>query len=365
MSYELFMQKAIDLAKNGLGKVSPNPLVGAVIVKDGKIISEGWHSRYGEAHAEIEAINNAIGADLSGAEIYINLEPCSHFGKTPPCVDEIIKNKFGKVIIAMEDPNPLVSGSGVKKLHENGIEVVTGIMEKEARHLNRFFIKHITEGMPYVILKVGQTIDGAIATAKGQSKWITSEESRKKVHQMRSEIDCVLIGKNTACSDNPSLTVREVNGRNPKRVILDTNLSILLDLKLLKQADRKNTIVCCSETAFKSRKANNLRVTGVKVLPIPKSKDGHLDLNSVLEELSTKMNFNSIMVEGGSNVFSAFIKENLVDELRVFIAPKIMGKAINTFNGMNINYLSEIIEMQLESVQQCGPDIDCTFARKS
>ncbi len=350
------MQRAIELAKLGGNYVHPNPRVGAVIVKNDEIVAEGYHRYFGGMHAEIEAINNAKGIDLEGATLVVNLEPCTHFGKTPPCVDAIIEKKFSKVIIATKDPNPLVAGKGIEKLKSAGIEVEIGIMEKEAQWLNRFFFKNIIENKPYVILKVAQSLDGSIATKNYESQWITNEQSRKYGYLLRREVDAIIVGKTTAQRDNPSLTLHELEGKTPWRVILDTNLSLPLELKVFVDDVRVNTIVAVDENMPSTRKMENLKIGGVKILPAL-AKDNLIDLEDLLYKLKEEFQVSAILVEGGAGVFSNFIKEGLWDEIHFFIAPKIIPGGKNAFADHFVNSLSEAVQLRPLLVEPLENDI--------
>jgi diaminohydroxyphosphoribosylaminopyrimidine deaminase/5-amino-6-(5-phosphoribosylamino)uracil reductase len=357
MTNDELMKRALRLALKGTGKVNPNPRVGAVIVKNDLIVAEGYHKEFGGPHAEINAIRNAKNVDLEGSTIVINLEPCSHQGKTPPCVDAIIEKKFAKVVIGSFDPNPLVAGTGINKLISNGIEVVTGVREDECNWINRHFFKYILTGLPYVTLKVGQSINGAIATSKGESKWITGEQSRKRVHALRAENDAVLIGKRTASVDNPQLNVREVPGRSPKRIILDTNLSLPLGINTFKDALRNNTFVICKPSVANSRKADTLTVAGISIIPIDTDTSGKIDLVQALDVLAKKFVVSSLMVEGGASIFSSFLNQGLVDELHVFIAPIIIGGGINAFGAVNLLSLGEAPRFKAKAVSKSGEDL--------
>jgi len=351
------MARAIELARKGTGFVSPNPRVGAVILKDGKIISEGFHKRFGGPHAEVEAIKNAKEINLEGATIVVNLEPCSHFGKTPPCCDLIIEKKFAKVVIGMKDPNTLVAGKGIKKLKNAGIEVVTGVLENEAKWLNRSFIKYITTGMSYVVLKVAQSLDGKIALSNGESKWITSEASRMEGHKLRAEFDAILVGRNTIEKDNPLLTVRNVSGRNPYRIVLDTNLSLPIKRNVFKDEHRNKTIVCCSEKSAQSQIAKKLIKSGIKTLPVKTDKTRRIDLKDCLKKISEQIQIASILVEGGAEIHSSFIRQNLVDELHIFIAPKILGKGISAFDGFELKKLKDARRFEIKEIKRVGEDL--------
>lgn len=360
---EELMIRAINLAKKGAGLVSPNPLVGALIVKNGEVISEGWHKKFGSSHAEVEAIRNAGNVDLSGATMIVNLEPCSHFGKTPPCAPLLVEKGFSKVVIGMLDPNPLVAGKGVEILTNAGIEVEINVLEKDCHWLNRFYLKYMTKGIPYVIAKAGLSIDGQISTYSGNSKWITCEESRRRVHQMRSELDAVLVGENTAQKDNPKLNVRNIVGRNPKRVLLDSNLSTLLELEMFKDEDRKNTIVFCSDKAAKLRKADNLRLAGVSVIPVEMEDDKYVNLEIVLKSLKEMFSINSLLVEGGSKIYSSFLKKNLIDELKLYYAPITIGNGLRVFEGINSYYVKDAPKFKFVDFGWSGEDIEITAVR--
>lgn len=327
---EHYMQRCFKLALKGAGSVSPNPLVGCVIVKNGKIISEGWHKKYGGFHAERDAITKALkkGVNLKGAALYVNLEPCVHYGKTPPCSDLIIENKISEVVIGSKDPYKKVSGKGIRKLKKAGIKVKTGILEPDAIELNKFFIKYVTTGLPYITLKAAQTIDGKIADDKYRSKWISSATSRKTVHKLRAVYDAVLVGTNTLIYDDPKLNVRGVKGRDPFRIIIDKSLNLKEKYKVFKYTDGK-TIVLFSEKTDKNKIAD-YPGDGITFIPC-RIKNGRLDLNDALKKLA-RLNIASILVEGGAYTYNEFLKNDMADEVIIFIAPKIMGKGIKAFN---------------------------------
>jgi len=353
---ESYIQLTIEIAKKGEGNVSPNPLVGCVIIKDNRIIGAGYHQKFGEDHAEINAINSSA-ESLEGSTLYVNLEPCSHFGKTPPCVDRIIKEKVKRVIIGTLDINPLVSGNGVKALKKAGIEVKVGILEKECIELNKFFFKFITNMLPYVTLKAAQTLDGMIADKNNYSEWISSSESRKYVHWLRARYDAVLIGSETARIDNPKLTVRMVEGRNPYRVVLDSSLKLKSDLNLFKSNSDNKTIVITSEkNKSKLKKINQLEKLGVKVLFAKSDTYGRIKLKSVLKEI-VKLQISSILVEGGSKIYSSFLKEKLFDDIFLFVSPKILGNGLKTFSELKSNKLSDAAKLNIRRTQKIGDDL--------
>jgi diaminohydroxyphosphoribosylaminopyrimidine deaminase/5-amino-6-(5-phosphoribosylamino)uracil reductase len=356
LSDESYIQLAIEIAKKGMGNVSPNPLVGCVIVKNGRIVGAGYHEKFGCSHAEVNAINSA-NESIEGATLYVNLEPCSHTGKTPPCVDKIIENKIKRVVIGTLDMNPLVSGSGIKKLKKAGIEVKVGVLEKECVSLNKFFFKYIFKKIPYVTLKFAQTLDAHIADHNGGSKWITSIDSRRYVHSLRSKYDAVLVGAGTALKDNPSLTVRLVDGRNPKRILIDANLALKPDLNLFKKNADKGLIVLTSEKSRqKHRKLKSLAGQGIKVVFIKEQSNGRLDLKSVLKELG-KLNIASLLVEGGSKIFTSFIKESLFDDILMFMSPKILGCGTPSIGSLGIKSLRQAVKVKIDNVKLTGDDV--------
>ncbi len=353
---EFYLARCLQLATKGKGYVSPNPMVGCVIVKDNKIIGEGYHAKYGKEHAEVIAIKNAT-EDVEGATLYVNLEPCVHYGKTPPCVDLIIESKIKRVVIGTIDPNPLVNGKGVEKLKQAGIEVKVGVLENESKKLNEVFIKYITKKIPFVALKIAQTIDAKIADIDGNSKWITSEQSLRFVHQLRSEYDAVLIGSRTAKLDNPNLTVRLVEGRNPFRVILDSTLSLPLELNVFSDKFTDKTIVFTSGLSIKNKKekVEKLNSLGIDVIPV-KSRRRKLDLMDVLKKLAER-EIASVLVEGGGKIFTEFLKQNLADKVYVFIAPKILGSGIPSIANIGIKSIRDILTLKDVSIQNFGDDI--------
>jgi diaminohydroxyphosphoribosylaminopyrimidine deaminase / 5-amino-6-(5-phosphoribosylamino)uracil reductase len=311
---ELFMQRALELAQLGIGQVSPNPRVGCVVVYDNKIIGEGWHQKFGEAHAEVNAINSVKDQSLlKESTVYVNLEPCSHFGKTPPCVDLLIKYHVKKVVIGNLDSNPLVQGQGIKKLKDAGIETLTGVLEKEGYELNRRFFTFIEKQRPYIILKWAQTADGFIAQKNFESKWISNEFSRQLVHRWRSEEDAVLVGTRTASHDNPSLTVRDWTGRNPTRIVIDRFLRLNSHLQLF---DKKEKTICYN--VLKHEEHKNLSLVRI---------DENNFLQEVVHDLFKK-NIQSLIIEGGAQTLQLFIEANLWDEARVFTSSRTFGEGI-------------------------------------
>ena len=356
MTYEHAMIRAIELALRGTGAVSPNPRVGCVLLKNGKIIGEGWHQKFGGAHAEVEAVKNAT-EDIAGATAVVTLEPCSHFGKTPPCADLLIQSKIEKVVVGIEDVNPLVAGKGIAKLRNAAIEVEVGILANECTWLTRYYTKNCTTGMPYIVAKVAQSLDGCIATKSGESQWITCQESRQRTHGLRSELDAVMIGKKTALADNPSLTVRLVDGRQPWRVVVDSNLSLPLSLAVFTDEFRSHTIICCNEHQATSKKADELRSEGVKILSVETTSNGFVNLRVACSRLSNDYKIASILVEGGSALVSSLVRERLIDEYHFFIAPMLIGNGLKVLGSYSAGSLSESPKLTIISTQKSGDDL--------
>lgn len=353
MTDESYIKLTLEIAKKGIGSVSPNPLVGAVLVKDGKIIGAGYHQKYGEAHAEINAINSAS-ESVEGATLFVNLEPCSHFGKTPPCVDALLESKIKKVVIGTLDMNPIVCGNGIQKLKDNGVEVKVGILENDCVELNKFFFKNVTKKIPYVTLKSAITLDGKIADESYQSKWITSTASRKQVHKLRNEYDAVLVGANTVNKDDPQLTVRLVEGRNPKRIILDPNLKSCIDRKIFHS--EKNVLLVTSVEKKNSSKVKAFQELGVNLLFARTDDQKQFRLKTVLKKLSDE-NITSVLVEGGAKVYNSFIKENLFDEMQIFIAPKLLGSGLQFLSDFGIKEMSKARKLIIHSFEKYDDDL--------
>ncbi len=318
-----WMRQAIALAKKGEGFVNPNPLVGAVIVKDGAVVGQGYHQKYGGPHAEVNAVNSAS-CDLSGATVYVTLEPCSHYGKTPPCADLLIQRKVGRVVIGSMDPNPLVAGRGAQKLRDAGIAVETGFLRDECDALNRVFFHYITTKTPYVVLKTAMSLDGKIATAAGESKWITGEAARQDAQHLRHRLAGIMAGIHTVLADDPQLTCRLENGSNPARIIVDSHLRIPLSAQVLRQQAENQTILAAVEGADPKRQAA-LAALGAKVL-LCKALDGRVDLRDLMEKLG-ELNIDSVLLEGGSTLNDSALRQGIVREAVVYIAPKLIGGA--------------------------------------
>ncbi len=353
----LYMSRALDLAKLGAGYVNPNPLVGAVIVKGNKIIGEGYHAKYGEAHAEINAFGNAT-ESVTGATMYVTLEPCSHYGKTPPCVETIINKKIGKVVVAAEDPNPLVAGRGIKILRENGIEVITGVLEDKAKKLNEIFIKFITTGLPFCALKTAMTLDGKIATYTGDSRWVTNDKSREYVHRLRHKYSSIMVGIGTVLADDPLLTTRleDIDGKNPIRIIVDTKGSIPLDAKVLQCDESTKTIIATTE-ATSEEKIKNIKKSGAEVIITP-SKNNRVDLLYLMKVLGEKK-IDSVLLEGGSNLNYSALQEGIVDKVFSFIAPKIIGggSSKTPVGGKGIPYMKDAISLKDINISRFEDDV--------
>jgi diaminohydroxyphosphoribosylaminopyrimidine deaminase/5-amino-6-(5-phosphoribosylamino)uracil reductase len=354
---ERYMQVALDLARERKGYTHPNPTVGAVIVKDGQIIGKGKHEKAGMPHAEREAIKDALqkGYSLQGATMYITLEPCCHYGKTPPCTNAIIDSGVKRVVVATLDPNPKVAGKGIKILQERGIETEVGVLEEEAKRLNEDFFIFITEKRPFVHLKVAQSIDGKIATATGSSKWITGEEARRLAHRLRNEATAVMVGVGTALKDNPSLTVRYIQTeKQPVRVLLDKQLKTPLNFNIFnKDAE---TVVFTSDKADKG-KIKELESRGnIKVITLPLYQ-GRFSLEDILSNLY-KLDIVHLLVEGGGDTITQFLKQSKFDKLSLFLAPKIIGAdGIPSIHNLGIKDINDTLNLQIEEIQKIGRDL--------
>ena len=329
-----YMKIAINLALKGQGNVSPNPMVGCIIVKDGNIIGEGYHEQYGDAHAEINALNNCTESPHD-ATMYVNLEPCSIYSKTPPCVEKIIKEGIREVYIGVKDMNPEINGKGIEELKKNSIKVYSDILYDECYELNKFFFKWIETGRPWVIAKVAQTKDGYMGLNSSSSIWITGEQSKVHSHQLRSEVDGILIGANTARIDNPSLTVREVAGNNPTRIIVDTNRSLPLTLKIFND-DLANTIVLCSNKKFADNKTSFCKYLGVK------ENDNYLDPNNMIDVIGAN-GITSVIIEGGKEILNTFYNADLIDEMYIYSSNSFIKNA-KLKNPLKINSDWQITE---------------------
>ena len=349
-----YMARALELAALGEGAVNPNPLVGAVVVKNGKIIGEGYHKKYGGPHAEVFALESA-GKEAEGADIYVTLEPCSHYGKTPPCAKKIIEMGIKRCIVASLDPNPLVSGRGIKMLQDAGIEVIVGVMEKEAKELNRVFMKYIIEKKSYLFLKCGITLDGKIATRTGNSKWITNELAREKVQKLRNKYLGIMVGINTVLKDDPSLTARIENGRDPYRIVIDPNLEIPLESKIVNFQDGKSIVITSKENENEV-KVSILKEKGVNVQYLEGKEF------KVLKKTG-ELGIDGILLEGGSYLISKAFEERVIDGGEIFIAPKILGdeKAISFIKGFSFENIADGFQLENVKINTYGNNVAMEF----
>ena len=352
-----YMQMALELAAKARGRTSPNPMVGAVIVKNVEIVGKGFNVKAGSAHAEVVALADA-GQKAKDATIYVTLEPCCHYGKTGPCTEALIKDGVKKVFVAMTDPNPLVAGKGIAKLREAGIEVSCCILEEEAKRLNEVFIKYITTRGPFVVLKAATSLDGKIATATGESKWITGEVAREYGHRLRDSYDAILVGVNTVLSDDPSLTARlpEGRGKDPIRVILDSAARTPTAAKVLTQISAAHTIIATTESAPVERRAS-LMAAGAEVIVVP-GDSSRVDLVNLMEILGEKQ-ITSVLIEGGGMVNGSALEAGIVDKVNWFIAPKIIGgdEAPGPVRGQGIQSLKDATQLLDISIEPLGQDI--------
>jgi diaminohydroxyphosphoribosylaminopyrimidine deaminase / 5-amino-6-(5-phosphoribosylamino)uracil reductase len=352
---EKWMRLCLTLASRGRGLVSPNPMVGAVIVRDGIEIGKGYHRRFGGAHAEVNAVLDAErrGSVVEGATLYVSLEPCSHKGKTPPCVDLVIAKKFARVVAATTDPNPLVHGKGVRALRRAGIDCGIGVLRAEAKMLNEAFFASFANGRPLVALKTAQTADGFIARPDGSSKWITNEASRRIVHALRSSYDAILVGAGTVIADDPMLTVRNVKGTSPLRVVLDGNLRLPLDAAVVKTADETGTLVYTAATRDneKKEKIARLEAKGVIVVSMRADRKRRIRIQDVLADLAGHR-IMSVFVEGGADVYAAFLQAGAADVLYKFTSPERFGEGIH-----GIPEQSSAFRRRLRSHRQIGKDM--------
>lgn len=353
----MYMAIALRLAAKGRGRTSPNPMVGAVVVKAGRVIASGWHRKAGEPHAEAIALKKA-GKNAKGATLYVTLEPCSHTNKrTPPCSPLVIASGVKRVVVAMIDPNPRVSGGGIRAIRRAGIAVTTGVLEAEARRLNEAFVKQVTTGMPFVTLKIAQTLDGKIATASGESQWITGPEARQEGHRLRGGSDAILVGVNTVLADDPSLTARIPGGRDPLRVIVDSNLRTPPQAKIVTQRSNARTLIATLERSAKSGKLDDLLDAGAEVL-LAKGREGRIDLKSLMRVLGG-FGILSVLIEGGAEVHAAALQAGIVDKVVLFIAPTLMtGKdSLCSIGGISPKKLAHAIRLRDVSSRSAGNDL--------
>ena len=348
ISHKKYMELALKLAEKGSGMTSPNPMVGCIIVKRGRIVGKGYHKKAGTEHAEVIALNDA-GKKAVNSTMYVNLEPCSHWGRTPPCTEKILEAGVREVIIGMNDPNPIVNGFLELKLR--GVKTKIGILEKESKKLNEIFVKYIKTKRPFVILKVAMSLDGKIATKTGDSKYITSKEARAYVHRIRTEVDAVMVGLNTVIRDNPELTPRLFEGKDPMKIVVDSQLKIPRNCKLMKNPGK---LVVVTTAKAPKNEAAKLQQKGVTVI-ITKSNKGMVDLQDLMKQLG-RHEITSVMIEGGSELNSSAIKAGMVDKLLVFTAPKIIGNGLGAIGNLGIDKIKKAIKLKNPSCMKIGKD---------
>ncbi len=345
-----YMSMALDLAEKGRGRVSPNPMVGAVVVNNGRVAGTGWHKKAGEEHAEILALREA-GDAARGATLYVTLEPCCHHGKTPPCTETIVKTGVSRVVAAMMDENPAVCGNGCTELTRSGIEIVVGVMEARARRLNESFLKWIRTGIPFVTLKLAVTLDGRIADAAGGSKWITGPEARKRVHEMRAESDAVMVGVGTVMADDPELTVRDAPGKDPLRVVVDSLLRTPIDARVLADGD---ALIVTTGEGGKALPALFENI-GVGLMHLP-SQERRVPLGKMLEELG-KRDITSILCEGGATLATELLRLHLVDKVVFVTAPKILGGGLPSVGDIGIAGIERALVLRDCAIDIVGDDV--------
>ncbi|MDR1514861.1 MAG: bifunctional diaminohydroxyphosphoribosylaminopyrimidine deaminase/5-amino-6-(5-phosphoribosylamino)uracil reductase RibD [Synergistaceae bacterium] len=350
-----YMRMALSFAQRGTGAVSPNPRVGCVIVDEsvhgGKVVSWGYHRRYGAPHAEVEALRRA-GGYAKGCTLYVNLEPCSHIGKTPPCTDAIIEAGISKVVAGMKDPNPKVNGSGIGALEKAGVETVVGVLEEECRWINRGFIRSMTMGRPWVTVKAAVSVDGKMALSNGESRWISGSESRTRSHLLRAGNDAIMVGVGTILEDNPDLSVRDADGSSPVKVIVDTELKTPEDARIL----GSGKCVFFTGPSPDENKVGALTKKGAKVIRQKEETGAHIPMDAILSELCA-LGVNQLMVEGGSKLIGSLIKSGTVDEYSIFIAPKVLGLGIGFGDSLSFAHMDDTISMKNMKVRKIGDDI--------
>lgn len=359
---EMYMERALALAARGRGTTTPNPMVGAVIVKDGRVIGEGYHIRAGEGHAEVNAFRNAEenGEDVTGATMYVTLEPCSHYGKTPPCADKIVEKGIGRVVVGALDSNPLVAGRGIEKIRSAGIPAVTGILAEKSIALNEVFMKYIITKRPFVVLKAAMSLDGKIATADGESQWISCETSREEVQRLRHELTGIMVGIGTVLADDPMLNCRIPGGKQPVRIVVDSRLMIPEDSRLVSSAGEYPLIVAALKNCNEAKK-QKLEACGVQVLEVGANPEGHVDLNILMDCLGA-MQIDSILLEGGGRLTEGALQAGIVDKVQFYIAPMLIGGegAKTPVEGRGIHVLSKAWHISDWKVETIGDDIKIT-----
>jgi len=354
---EQFMRRALELAAKALGRTSPNPLVGCVIVKDNAIVGEGFHHKAGTPHAEIHALASA-GDQANGATAYVTLEPCSHFGRTPPCADALIRSKIKRVVVAMKDPNPVVAGRGLERLRDAGIQVDVGPMLQEALRLNEIFIKSITTGLPFVVYKSAMTLDGKIATETGDSRWVSNEGSRHYVHQLRDHYDVILVGSETILKDNPALTCRLPSGKDPIRLIVDGKLRISEHAQVLTASELSPCIIATSLSASSAKVERLQSLNHVEVWQYNTVR--HVPLENLMRDL-VRRGWTSVLLEGGGGLAGTLLQSQLVDKVEFFIAPKLVGgNGPSPLSGLHIGLMAEAISIDDLNVDMYTGDLHVT-----
>jgi diaminohydroxyphosphoribosylaminopyrimidine deaminase/5-amino-6-(5-phosphoribosylamino)uracil reductase len=365
-NHEHWMAKAIQLAQKGLYTTHPNPRVGCVLVKDEQIIGQGFHLKAGEGHAEVNALADAK-QDVTGATAYVTLEPCSHHGKTPPCADALIKAGVARVVYGMQDPNPEVSGRGLGKIKKAGIDVIGPVLEADCEALNPGFVKRMREGLPFIRVKLAMSLDGRTAMESGESQWITGPEARLDVQRLRAQSDAIVTGIGSVLMDNPSMTVRIDSDdqeaaaktvRQPLRVIMDTALSILPEAKILYPSNQ--ACVFCVEDDLEIEHLEALKKKGVTVRFSPRGEDGRLDLLDAMEQLADA-GINEVLLETGSELAGGFLQAGLVDEIVVYMAPKLLGSSARPLFQLPLETIDEAVELELKSVSQIGQDLRLVY----
>lgn len=355
-----YMQMALDLAARGTGTTAPNPMVGAVVVRDGEVVGTGWHQQAGGPHAEVHALD-AAGDRARGATLYVTLEPCNHTGRTPPCTERILAEGIVRVVVAMPDPNPNVTGGGNARLEASGVRVTCGVLEADARELNAAFIKHSTSGKPFVILKCAATLDGRIATRTGDARWITGPEARAQVHRIRHAVDAILVGVRTVIADDPQLTTRlegdsAVPGKDPVRVVIDTRLDTPPEARLLRLDSKAETLIICADSA-PAEKARRLERPGVRVIR-EQTIGGRIDLNALIHRLGNQ-GISSLLIEGGGRIIASALTAGIVDKALFFYAPKILGgdDGVPICSGPGPERMADAIRLHRVKTHRFGDDV--------
>ncbi len=344
-----YMRMALELAKKGTGRVSPNPLVGAVLVKNGEVIGSGYHARYGEAHAERNALASCTESP-KGATLYVTLEPCCHYGKQPPCTEAILEAEIARVVVGSGDPNPIVAGKGIEILRNHGVQVTEHVLERDCRELNRVFFWYIRTGLPYVVMKYAMTLDGKIATAVGASKWITGEQARAHVQSQRNRYTAIMAGVGTVLADDPLLTCRIEGGRNPIRIICDTHLRTPFTSKIVETADRKSAPVILATCCRDMERIKRYEERQCQVLAV-QERDGHLDLNDLMQKLGEKK-IDSILLEGGGTLNWSALEAGIVSHVQAYLAPKLFGgrNAKTPIEGEGVRMPEQAVKLRADTI---------------